>query len=332
MSAPRPTLADLAPPNEAGVRYFRGPLDARAAVFSLTNAAWMADAAMLAYSEAPFADATFRGAGGMDAVAAYGHARPDVYSTQCYIAHRDDAIVVAFRGTEQVGRRDLGAWTTKLRRVLRDVAADAAVRLTPHAGGGRVHRGFAAAFEQVWGDVAAHLGALRSQAPPRSVWFTGHSLGAALATLAADRHVLGGGRVAGVYTFGSPSVGDAAFAERYAARRIPTYRVAHHHDVVARVPLQLPTLFPGGALPSYVPVGEPYFMTANGAALERAIPHLALGDWLAAPPGVSELRDLLRRPRGERIAWLLDRTPADRMTDHAPIYYASYLWDLAARA
>ncbi len=51
----------------------------------------------------------------------------------------------------------------------------------------------------------------------RRVWFTGHSLGGALATLAAGRYE----RAPEVYTFGAPRVGDG---EHVKSLDTPVYR------------------------------------------------------------------------------------------------------------
>ena len=58
---------------------------------------------------------------------------------------------------------------------------------------------------------------------------TGNSLGAALATLAADRY----GNVQGVYTFGSPKVGNDVFKEKFIVK---TYSIVNNKDIVTRVP------------------------------------------------------------------------------------------------
>ncbi|MBL4845162.1 MAG: lipase family protein [Planctomycetes bacterium] len=80
--------------------------------------------------------------------------------------------------------------------------------------GGQVHGGFKAAFDSIWPDVEQYL-----KTAPSDVWFTGHSLGGAVATLAAARH----GSSARLYTYGSPRVGTPAFRPacinwRFAAR------------------------------------------------------------------------------------------------------------------
>ncbi len=98
-----------------------------------------------------------------------------------------------------------------------------------------VHEGFAQALEAVWPVIR---NALTGSAPVARTWFVGHSLGAALAALAARRasdelHV----RAEAVYTFGMPRVGDAIFAAAYeqtlGAR---TFRLVHGDDIVASVP------------------------------------------------------------------------------------------------
>ena len=70
---------------------------------------------------------------------------------------------------------------------------------------GNVHRGFKAALLEVWTDLENYVSNL--QKDNLKIWITGHSLGAALATLAADRY----GNVQGLYTYGSPRVGDQDF-------------------------------------------------------------------------------------------------------------------------
>jgi triacylglycerol lipase len=328
-----PGAARLFPPNEDGYEYFAHPLGARTGAFDLRTAVWMAEASMLAYSDAIFADATFRKRAGMTSVGAFGQGALRSYSTQCYTAHRDDALVVVFRGTELVGPRDLAAWAPKLQRLLEDVIVDARAKPVRYGGHGAVvHGGFLAALDQVWQPLAAQLRALHGERPARPVWFTGHSLGAALATLAADRYAREVAPPAGVYTFGSPSVGNATLGAEYRAHGIPTFRVVHHHDIVARVPPHLPALLAAAPLPLYEPLGEPHYITRHGADLEATIPTFDLGDWVTAVPGPLEWAQLLGKSWDERLAWLLSRLPTDRLADHAPICYATYLWNLSERA
>jgi pimeloyl-ACP methyl ester carboxylesterase len=81
----------------------------------------------------------------------------------------------------------------------------------------------------VWADVTEALSLAHAVRP----WFTGHSLGGALATLAADRH----GDSAAVYTFGSPLVGDDAFAAGFNNRHEGrSFRYVNGDDLVTRVP------------------------------------------------------------------------------------------------
>ena len=58
---------------------------------------------------------------------------------------------------------------------------------------------------------------------------TGHSLGAASATLAADRY----DNVQGLYTYSSPRVGDHNFKEDF---NINAYRFVNKKEILAKVP------------------------------------------------------------------------------------------------
>lgn len=197
--------------------------------FELVNAWWLAEAATLVYDDEPFVAEKFRAAG-LPAVALFDRA-----GTQCFVAANDRLAFVAFRGT-QSGARSL----KDIRQIVLDVEDDGHFLLAPFATGGSVHRGFAGAVGAVWEDagLSSHLAGL---APGRALWFTGHSLGAAVATVAAVLCEQAGMRVGGLYTYGSPRVGDAEFAVRFreffpgdAGRDYQ--RFANERDIVARVP------------------------------------------------------------------------------------------------
>ena len=107
----------------------------------------------------------------------------------------------------------------------------------------RAHRGFVEAFEQVEERI---IKIAKSGAAPRIV-LTGHSLGAALATLCAVRLVgldLTGVRVEALQTFGSPRVGSWRWG-RWAegllgSRGVAVMRWVNNNDRVCRSPLGLP--------------------------------------------------------------------------------------------
>jgi hypothetical protein len=145
--------------------------------------------------------------------------------TQVLVAGAADHAVVVFRGT--AGGRDI---LTDL--MFRKVAFQAGPAGAPPVG--RVHRGFAAALDSVWSRV---LAAAQDVGRDRPLFVGGHSLGAALAQLAALRLAGHGQPVAGVYTYGSPRVGDAAFRDAYdAALGERTFLHVNDEDVVTTVP------------------------------------------------------------------------------------------------
>src|SRR5690606_11470357 len=93
----------------------------------------------------------------------------------------------------------------------------------------RLHDGFADAEARLRRDLMEILD------PGKRQTFTGHSLGGALAQIAAVRAARRGLSVARVHAFGAPMVGDAEWAARYDACGIETRCWVAGWD---RVPLQ----------------------------------------------------------------------------------------------
>jgi hypothetical protein len=258
-------------------------------VLSRVNAWWLADASWLAYNHDP------------DAVrqllrdnAGLACCRPiSSGGTQCYVASGKAFAIVAFRGTQPDDWRDLF-----------DIA-----RFEPTAWDvGHVHKGFAAALDVVRNDLDAALAALPAGC---RVWFTGHSLGAALATLAAYRYRA---VTAGVYTCASPLVGTGRFARQvdavFGGRSL---RYVNNDDVVPHVPPAL--------------LGIPYGLYTHVECLRWIGPDGSIGP--VQPPGPGSNEDLIalaltirRIAAGEAS---IDIPPA--LAAHTPLYYTLHCWN-----
>jgi triacylglycerol lipase len=135
----------------------------------------------------------------------------DALGAQAILVRREQSqacAVLAFRGTQQR---------------FQDLLHDADALLVPLASGARVHRGFLRALDAVWAAITPVL--------PRDcpLFLTGHSLGAALAILAATRC-----RPSAVYTFGAPRVGDDGLVQLL--HDISVHRIVHGDDIVTMVP------------------------------------------------------------------------------------------------
>lgn len=149
------------------------------------------------------------------------------------------------------------------------MAVDANLRKIPGPVG-KVHAGFLTALNQVMGavsrtiweykkDYAAKLAPDSGKSLP-SLWFTGHSLGAALATLAVAKMRLENETheepIHGLYTFGSPRVGDREFSERFNANfKNQTFRIVNNNDVVTRIPMRVH---------GYRHIGQFWYITSGG--------------------------------------------------------------------
>jgi len=134
------------------------------------------------------------------------------------IVEKSGALIVAFAGTDPVKPGNL---VTDLNAVM-----------SP----GDLHRGFEQAMDPVWDIVHASLS--EAGAAGRPILTTGHSLGAALAAVTAERALRENGlRATAVYAYGMPRTGGSSFARAYNHDLgAVTYRLVHGADVVPGVP------------------------------------------------------------------------------------------------
>lgn len=137
----------------------------------------------------------------------------DYHGTQCYVAWNADVMVVAFRGTEPNQwndiKADLRAWLMK-----DDSCA------------GRVHTGFHHEVHKILDKIEITIEHMRHR---KKLFITGHSLGGAMATVAASKLK----NVDFLCTFGSPRVGTKSFVRNIPAKHV---RYVNNNDVVPTVP------------------------------------------------------------------------------------------------
>src|SRR5262245_61865776 len=275
------------PERDAGYIHFEDaashPFDPNPAGLTRVNAWWLADSALVTYWDEAAAKSIF-GRAGLDSKFVKAG------STDCYIAWQDKAAIVAFRGTEP------DEWE--------DVLTDVNIKLVPWQAG-KVHCGFKEALDQIWPTLEAELAALL---PGRTIWYCGHSLGAALATLAADRYP----HTRGVCTFGCPRVGDRTFASAFNAKfQNNSLRYVNHYDVVTHVP---------GPLAGYKHVGLGRFIASDGTISGNppVLIHF-YGELVGSPEHLFEV--ISARNNGGL------KTSPNFLLKHMPKAYAIWTWN-----
>lgn len=207
------TLNDLMNPGAANDFFTRRkmePFDPAAVGFSRANALWLMELSRLVYrqdSVVPPRSSFLAKVGLAEVAPPFDNKETQGILVQSTAGPEWAALV--FRGTE---------------RKPADVITDLELSFPLLGTGVIVHRGFKKALDAVWADVEKALAKITVP-----LFMTGHSLGAALATLAAARHA-----PKAVYTFGSPLVGNHAFADTL--KNVPIFRVVDDIDGVTFVP------------------------------------------------------------------------------------------------
>ena len=184
-----------------------GPIDDYS---QLKKALILGELANASYLDEPSAAATVAKMG-FDEVVFY-----DRDGAQAYLFANERDCVIACRGTEPHDINDVKA----------DVDAAFAIIETV----GRVHRGFNTEVDDLWPRLAKRL-----TEEKRTLWFCGHSLGGAMATICAGRCFYDETvpDPEGLFTYGSPRVGDKQYINYCTVEHV---RLVNNCDLVPRLP------------------------------------------------------------------------------------------------
>jgi triacylglycerol lipase len=197
--------------------------------------------------------------------------------SQAYRFRNQHDVVLACRGTEPT------EWN--------DIRADANAMMAVVGTLGNVHSGFNREVDDLW-PLLEDL--LRSNEQP--VWFCGHSLGGAMATICAYRCRKSAiaSNPQELHTFGSPRVGCKRYI-RHA--EITHFRWVHNNDVVTRVP---------PAWMGYRHCGSEVYLDRHGRIRKLT--------------GIWRSRDRWRGFLGGLLNWKFDL-----LTDHSIRLYAQHI-------
>lgn len=141
----------------------------------------------------------------------------DHKGAECLIVENSERVVLCFRGTEPTEfsdiKADLKAWKRKSKTW------------------GMVHAGFYEYLGRIWEQVLAFVNTKSRK--DKELYICGHSLGGAMAALAASRLQ---DRVVACYTYGQPRVGGRVWASKCTFTH---YRYVNNNDIVPRVPFAI---------------------------------------------------------------------------------------------
>jgi len=197
--------------------------------------------------------------------------------SQAYWFTNEHDSVISCRGTEPNEWNDIKA----------DAYAVTAIAETV----GRVHRGFKQEVDDLWPRIEKVLAD-----NTKTQWFTGHSLGGAMATICGGRCKLSHINTVPeeIHTFGSPRVGNKRYIN-YTVLKL--FRWVNNNDIVTRVP---PPWM------GYRHTGEEKYLDRNGN----------LSDVKGWKRSADRLRGFLRG---------LGKLQIDQFSDHSMMYYIDYI-------
>ncbi|NOR58265.1 MAG: lipase family protein [Sulfurimonas sp.] len=238
----------------------------------------------------------------------------DTKGTQAMLVSSDKFYVLAFRGTEPTS--------------VADIKSDLNASTMQCESGGKIHTGFNDAFAHVHIEIQECIDSLADEKP---LFITGHSLGAALATVATKMLTYQKPGIAGCYTYGSPRVGDEEWMQSI---KTPVYRLVNSADPVTMLPFGAETVNSIAWLSQWIPtVGKSirtfllsHYSGYYHVGYMRYITNVQDGDYKSAELLYSV--NFLRRIR----AYLLKKIPLMKISgDHSITVYRRKLKCIAER-
>lgn len=191
---------------------------------------------------------------------------------------RRNELVICFRGTPQLDRRAIISYISTIHK-----------KVTYN---GCIHRRFYKAFTAVQNDMKSYISILPTNSTTKIIC-TGHSLGAAIATVAAKEL-----EADELYTFGSPRVGNKTYVEYLHKSNITPYRYVNNNDIITALPF---------AFMGYHHFGDAIYFNHYGRIREQSIWQL--------------LKD---RVRGS-VKFLYKKEAYDSLFDHKIVKYREKL-------
>lgn len=237
----------------------------------IEHAGLMAKLAGLSYLDGPQAKPEYKSLGFTT------HKFIEHEGAQCHIVHNKDMYVLCFRGTEPAE--------------FSDIKADLNAFPDRAKVGGWVHNGFQNEVEKIWDAIMIYTDRYLGN---KQLFICGHSLGGAMATIAASRLQ---DRVTCLYTYGSPRVGTRSFLKNC---KVLHYRHVNNNDIVPKVPF---------AFLGYKHHGELRYINFYGNIRKMTYWQRVKDGW-----------------RGRAAAWK-NKQPFDGARDHGMDNYIKYLSD-----
>lgn len=264
------------------------PFEAGATSYSKINAWWLAELCRLVYRQNSDEDKHAKAPTRQEVLASVNLDEVEFFNhddSQAALIKTNNSSAIRFAALVLRGTDDLMDWVTDFKAVA-----------ASWAGKGQVHFGFSEALGKIWSEIVVSLD--KNVPADCPLFITGHSLGAAMATLAASLRP-----PVALYTYGSPRVGDNDFAATLST--VPVFRVVNNRDVVTTVPPPLP----------FHHLGEEHYITHDGGSLVN-------------PDDDTVARDRLERDRVSFFSrdWhkIFSDAP-EPIADHAPVNYVAHL-------
>uniref|UniRef100_A0A914QJ80 Fungal lipase-like domain-containing protein n=1 Tax=Panagrolaimus davidi TaxID=227884 RepID=A0A914QJ80_9BILA len=165
-------------------------------------------------------------------------------------------IILAFRGTSDYDQQMFEqGWNY--------------TEMVPFSAGGKVGKYFFDTFNNVWnkGGMKDDVYTLKNKYPTYRFHVVGHSLGGAVASIAAATIVSNGIAPANrthLYTFGEPRSGDKDYANAFISLQINSIRIVHNRDAIPHLPSLNDTVYYHHVREIWYPTDEmsdiePYF-------------------------------------------------------------------------